>query len=333
MNHLTWGILGLELIADEFADHLEKNGITYYIASESGLALFPFLNRHPGAVPCANISEMLANPAIDIIYVSTLGDRHYRCIRECLEHGKHVFCEKTMLGNYEQFLELKEIAGKKQLFLGEANTVFYMPLFQKIRSMIGEGAIGTKKIIRADFGSLKVPSPGNPLFSSDKKGGAMLDIGIYALSFAGYFMTVFPEEEVHLSFGHPSGVDEAWNIVLKNGLGELADINLQFCAKLPKRAIIAGDRAYFLIDGFNRADTASLVYPDGREEQVCAGDSRDAVSYEIRAAEEAVASRDYRTSCLDITEKVVRLMDRLLQSRPVAKSNTPAQVFGASNLQ
>ena len=169
-------------------------------------------------------------------------------------------------------------------------------------------------MIRADFGSLKIPSPGNPLFSAEKHGGAMLDIGIYALSFICYFMTSFPEETVHFSFDHPSGVDEAWNIVLKNNHGELANINLQFCAKLPKRAIIAGDRGYFLIHDYNRADTAFLIYPDGREEQITAGTSSDAVSYEICAVEEAIASQSYEMSCLDITENAVRLIDTLLCS-------------------
>ena len=143
----------------------------------------------------------------------------------------------------------------------------------------------------------------------------MLDIGIYALSFVCSFMTSFPEKTVHLSFDHPAGIDEAWNIILKNRHGELANINLQFCAKLPKRAIIAGDKAYFLINDYNRADTAFLIYPDGREERITAGNSSDAVSYEICSAEEAVISGSYETGCLNITEHAVYLTDTFLRNR------------------
>lgn len=141
-----------------------------------------------------------------------------------------------------------------------------------------------------------------------------MDIGIYALSFVYYFMSSFPTEELHFSFKHVSGIDESWNILLKNPNGELANINLLFRAKLPKRAIIAGDQAYFLINSFNRASEAVLVYPDGSEEIISAGESADAVTYEILAAENAIMKNSYEDSCLDITEKVVSLMDSLLKT-------------------
>lgn len=314
MKHLVWCIWGTDLIADEFASHLEKNNITYYIFSSSEQDMQSFLVQHPSAIVCHNTGEIMSNSSIDIIYISTLGDEHYSCIKSCLEHYKHVFCEKAMSGNYEQFLELKSIAARNNLFLGEANTVFYMPIFKKIKDMIQKGAIGTKKMIRADFGSLKTYSPENPLFSVMKKGGALMDIGIYALSFVYYFMSSFPTEELHFSFKHVSGIDESWNILLKNPNGELANINLLFRAKLPKRAIIAGDQAYFLINSFNRASEAVLVYPDGSEEIISAGESADAVTYEILAAENAIMKNSYEDSCLDITEKVVSLMDSLLKT-------------------
>lgn len=312
MKTLQWGILGLDLIAEEFATHLEKHCGSFTAVCTDPIRLKAFAQRHSVKKCYTSYENFLNDPDINIVYISTLGDEHYSNIISCLNHGKHVFCEKTMLGNSHELKAAKELAEKKHLFLGEAMTIFYMPLYTRIREMIQDGAIGTLKMVRADFGSLKEERPDNPLFSTEKKGGAMYDIGIYALSFIFSFMTSFPDQEIHLMNPHPLGVDELWNIVLRNKEGELANLNLALRCKLPKRAIIAGDKAYFIIDSYNRPDSAILVFPDGSVKEIHEGSASDAVSYEILGAEQAILERNYKSSNLNVTEKVVEMMEKLL---------------------
>lgn len=312
MQTLQWAIMGLDLIADEFAVHLNRHGVSFAAACPDKTRLDAFTGRHSVRKAYLSYEELLKDPDVDIVYISTLGDEHFSNIMACLEHGKHVFCEKAMLGDAEEFLAAKKLAMEKRLFLGEAMTIFYMPLYERIRELIREGAIGKLKMVRADFGSLKEESPENPLFSVEKKGGAMMDIGIYALTFVYSFMSSFPDEEIHVRNDHKSGVDEIWNIALKNKEGELANVNLSLRAKLPKRAVIAGDKAYFLIDSYNRADSAELVYPDGSVTKIFEGDSKNAVTYEILGVEQAILEGDYKKESLLTTEKVVELISRLL---------------------
>lgn len=314
MQQLQWGILGLDLIAEEFAYHLNRRHSSFAIASPNSKQLSDFAQRHGIRKVYKSYDDLLNDPEIDIIYISTLGNEHFSNIMACLEHGKHVFCEKTMLGNLKDFQTVKAIAQEKHLFLGEAMTIFYMPLYDKIRNLLQSGIIGNLKMIRADFGSLKTASSDNPLFSKDKKGGALMDIGIYALTFVFSFMSSFPTEQAHFMNLHSSGVDEIWNIILKNQEGELANVNLCLRAKLPKRAIIAGDKGYILISDYNRADKASIVFPDGRIQEIQVGSSADAVTYEISKVEHAISCGQYVESNINLTEKVVELMDRLLSN-------------------
>lgn len=103
-----------------------------------------------------------------------------------------------------------------------------------------------------------------------------------------------------------------WNLVLKNDQDQIANINLSLRAKLPKRAIIAGDLAYLIIYDYNRADKAQLVYPDGRVQNIECGNTSSAVTYEILGAERAILTHSYSESQIDLTEQVTRLMDYFL---------------------
>ena len=105
-----------------------------------------------------------------------------------------------------------------------------------------------------------------------------------------------------------------WGIALKTSTKEIGSVNLTFRAKLPKRGIIAGDKAYITVMNYVRAEKATLVYPDGREEVLEVGETAKALQYEIQDIEAALETGDYSLAFFDYTMKVVELMDRLLRS-------------------
>lgn len=180
--------------------------------------------------------------------------------------------------------------------------------------MIEDGKLGRIKFVEAELGSLKEDDPTNRFFNPALGGGAMLDIGTYGLSFVTYFLTGKITDMAHLMSPYPTGVDEMWNIALKTDAQEIGSVNLTFRAKLPKRGIIAGDKAYISVMNYVRAEKATLVYPDGREEILESGETARAMQYEILDIEKAVASGDYSCGFMDYTMKVVKLMDQLLKA-------------------
>lgn len=312
MSKINWGIMGLDNIADEFASSLDKLGGIYAVAADSSSDVENFAHKHNVIVTYNDYEKMLNDKNIDAIYISTLGIQHFDNIIACLNHNKHVFCEKAILSKKEQIVKVSDLAKTKNLFLGEAMTIFYMPIYQKIQQIIASGEIGKLKTIKVDFGSLKSDGINSYLFSKEMGGGAMLDIGTYALTFLYTFFSAPPISVKSVMSNSPTGVDEMWSIILKNEQ-EIGAINLTFLAKLPKRAIIAGDKAYIQIYNYPRADTAEIIYPDGTTVKIKEGDTSEAVIYEILGVEKAIQSGHFEQGKLDTSIAVVSLMDQLMR--------------------
>lgn len=312
MKQFNWGIIGPGNIAHEFAQNMIQLHPLYAVASRNPETAAAFRDKYHGEKAYGSYEELLDDPAVDIVYISTVNNQHYRWIMSCLEHGKHVLCEKAIWSNYEDMKKARDMAREKGLLLGEAMTIYHMPLYKEINRMIAEGRLGKIKFVEAELGSLKEDDPSNRFFNPELGGGAMMDIGTYGLSFVTGFLSGDITDMTHLMSPYPTGVDEMWGIHLQTSNREIGCVNLTFRAKLPKRGIIAGEKAYFSIMNYVRAQRATLVYPDGSEEILEAGESEKALQYEILDIEQALSTGDYSAACLDNTMKVVKLMDSLL---------------------
>lgn len=314
MRQYHWGILGLGNIAREFAVNMIGLHPIYAAASRNLQSALAFQEQYATEKAYGSYEELLNDPAVDIVYIATVNNQHYKWIMACLEHGKHVLCEKAIWGNYEQMRKACALAKQKGLLLAEAMTIYHMPVLKKIRELIAEGKLGKIKFVEAELGSLKEDDPENRFFNPALGGGAMLDIGTYGLSFVTYFLSGKLTDLVHVMSPYSTGVDEMWGISLKTDAQEIGSVNLTFRAKLPKRGIIAGEKAYISIMNYVRAQKATLVYPDGSEEILELGETAKAIQYEILDIEQALESGNPAPACLDETMKVVELMDRLLQA-------------------
>lgn len=312
MRQLNWGILGLGNIAHEFADNMVKLHPIYAAASRSLDSALAFQKEYGVKKAYGSYEELLCDPKVDIVYIATVNSQHYRCIMACLEHNKHILCEKAIWGNYEEMKTACGLAKEKGLLLCEGMTIFHMPIFKEIKRMIADGDLGAIKFVEAELGSLKEDDPANRFFNPDLGGGSMLDIGTYGLSFVTYFLSGQITDMNHLMSPYPTGVDETWSIALKTDTNEIGSVNLTFRAKLPKRGIIAGEKAYIIVMNYVRAEKAVLVYPDGSEETLKIGETAKALQYEIQDIEAAVLTGDHSLAFVDHTMKVVNLMDQLL---------------------
>ncbi|MDZ5782646.1 Gfo/Idh/MocA family protein [Marinococcus luteus] len=305
----NWGIIGTGNIAGKFAEALnDEHGRIHSVCSRTMDKAKGFADDFNIGHPFDSLDTFLEDEALDIVYIATPHTNHYEIARQCLENGKHVFCEKAITVNKQQLDELTALASDRELVLLEAMTLYYHPLHRELQQKIAHGVIGSVRSINVTFGTIKEYDTTNRFFNPDLAGGAMLDIGVYALSFARFFLQEQPQEVATIGEMAGSGVDDQSGIVLKNSRGQIATVQLSFSSRMPKRGIIAGDKGSITVDNFPRADEAVIEYTNGESERVTQGETSKALHYEIREMERSVSSRDY-ASILQYSSDVMALMD------------------------
>lgn len=308
----NWATLGTGVIANELAQALESRGQKLYSVAnrtyDKGLA---FAEKYGIDKVYKKIDEVFEDENVDIIYISTPHNTHINYLRKALAAGKHVLCEKSITLNSEELEEAVALAEKHGVVLAEAMTIYHMPLYRTLHELVSSGKLGELKMIQMNFGSYKDYDMTNRFFSRDLAGGALLDIGVYALSFVRWFMSETPSQvssQVRLA---PTGVDEQVGILLSNDKGEMATIALTLHAKQPKRGMIAFDKGYIEIYDYPRGERAVITYTEtGEQEVIEEGEMAFALAYEVADMEKAVAGDTSRVH-LDYTRDVMQLMTKL----------------------
>ncbi|MBM5695453.1 gfo/Idh/MocA family oxidoreductase [Listeria seeligeri] len=308
MNELNWAIIGPGSIAHRFAEGMKQlNREIYAVGARSLEKGKAFANQYDIKNVYSDFDEMLTNPEIDVVYIATPHSNHYEFIMKSLHNGKHVLAEKAITVSSAELEEINALAKEKSLIVKEAMTIFHMPLYKKLREIVDSGSIGKLKLIQVAFGSAKEKDPNNRFYNMDLAGGALLDIGTYALSFARYFLSEAPNEVLTTMKKFETGVDEQSGILLKNKEEELAVVSLSFRAKVPKRGIVACEEGFITVDEYPRASRATVTNTmTGKVEEIVAGETDKALEYEIIAMEESVATGENTT--LELTNDVIAIM-------------------------
>ncbi|WP_225743458.1 Gfo/Idh/MocA family protein [Marinilactibacillus sp. Marseille-P9653] len=310
MATIKWGIIGLGDIAQSFADSFNSEQAELAaVASRSLQKAQEFAERHHVPKAYGHYEALCFDPDIDIIYLATPNSHHAENIKMVLNAGKHVLCEKAMVMSAAEFKEVHELAKDKNLIIAEAMTIYHMPLYKQLKSRIKSGEFGQLKMVNALFGSLKEADPTNRFFNKELGGGALLDIGVYALSFVRYFLSSQPTELQTMAKLYETGVDEMSTIQMRNEHNELSSVSLSFRGKMPKQGVIVCEEAYITVVDYPRADKAVITYADGRTEILEDGDSSSALSYEIDALTQTLLKAE-NLSYIDLTRDVTNLMDQ-----------------------
>ncbi|MFM0876962.1 Gfo/Idh/MocA family protein [Streptococcus suis] len=307
-----WATLGTGVIANELVQALQAmGGNLYSVANRTYDKGVEFAQKYGIEKVYREIDEVFEDPEVDIIYISTPHNTHIHYLRKALKAGKHVLCEKSITLNSEELAEALQLAEENQVILAEAMTIFHMPIYRQLSEVVASGKLGDLKMIQMNFGSYKEYDMTNRFFNKNLAGGALLDIGVYALSFVRWFMTEKPNQVLSQVKLAPTGVDEQVGILLSNDAGEMATIALTLHAKQPKRGTIAYDKGYIELYEYPRGQKAVITYTeDGSQEVIEAGQTTEALSYEVADMEKAVAGIE-NTMHLAYTRDVMEIMTQL----------------------
>ncbi|MDK0871108.1 Gfo/Idh/MocA family oxidoreductase [Clostridium perfringens] len=311
MKKLKWGILGPGNIARDFAQALNRvNGEVYAVASRNKERAEKFARENNVKKAYGSYDEIIKDKDIDVVYIATPHSNHYEYIIKSLNNNKHVLCEKAITVNERELEEALKIAREKNLVLEEAMTLFHMPLYEKVIKKINKEDLGKVNMVKVSFGSFKEYDENNRFFNLDLAGGALLDIGTYALSFARYFLSSMPEEILSTVKKAKTGVDEESGIILKTKEDEIATISLAFRSKMPKRGIVSCDNGFITIDNFPRANKATINYLDGAVEVIECGEEEKALDYEVIFMEERI-KENKESNSIDLTYDVTKIMNKV----------------------
>ena len=309
MDKLNWAVLGTGVVANQMAQAMQGVGCKLYaVGNRTHSKAVDFADKYGIEKVYDDLNDMFYDDNVDVIYITSPHNTHIDFIMKALENGKHILCEKSITLNSVELEKALKKADEKNLVLAEAMTIYHMPLYKKLMKLVANGEIGDVSMIQANFGSYKDYDMKNRFFNRNLAGGAMLDIGVYALSFVRWFMTSCPNEVLSQVKYAQTGVDEQASILLKNKEEEMASVILSLHAKQPKRGTIAFDKGYVEIFEYPRGQKAVITYTDdGHTETVSEGETKNALLYEVEDMEQTVAG-NADLMHLDFTRDVMKIM-------------------------
>jgi predicted dehydrogenase len=223
-----------------------------------------FADRFNIAHRYGSYEELVSDPDVDAVYVGTPHPMHLANAKLALEHGKPVLVEKAFTMTAKEAIELIEVARAKNLFLMEAMWTRCLPHVAAVNELIAAGEIGDVVAVEADHGQHFDYDPASRWFSPELGGGALLDLGVYPVSFASMLLGT-PSRMVTMIDLAPTGVDRQVSMIFGYDNGAQAYLNTTTDAKTPTTATISGTKARIEIDGDFYAPSAFSVITQAGE--------------------------------------------------------------------
>ena len=269
-NVLKFAILGCGHIATKMAaavKTLEKNGMgveCYAVASRTLDKAKKFADDYGFACAYGSYEELAKDADADLIYIATPHSEHYNNILLCLEHGKNLLVEKAFTANALMASEVIALAEEKGVFMSEAMWTRFLPAVQMVKDWILAGKIGKVESVEADF-SMPLSHIGR-LHKPELAGGALLDLGIYSLTFADIFLT---DEKIGGAANHivqtktkcvkfHTGVDATDWIDLIYANGQVAHLKTSMVAPLKNEGVIYGSEGFIRVQNLNDMEEIQL---------------------------------------------------------------------------
>ena len=258
---MKWGILATGTIARKFAQTINQMDGETLVAVGSRRADSARTFADQFAIPRAHDSyeALAADPEVECVYIATPNALHYENCKLCLEHGKHVLCEKPFTIDPAQAESLYRLAEGKRLFIMEALWTRMLPLYTELRRRIREGEIGQLRHVACQYGFVAQGARKDRKFNSALGGGALLDIGIYNLGFLQLVTGAEPTEVATAELTiNDYGTDAYSKLILSYPGGITAESIQTIGQELERRAVIEGTAGTIVLPDFQCAEEMTV---------------------------------------------------------------------------
>ncbi|MCK5174590.1 MAG: Gfo/Idh/MocA family oxidoreductase, partial [Planctomycetes bacterium] len=237
-----WGIIGCGGISKKFAAGLKglQNARLVAVGARNADRARDFAAKNGFERSYGSYEELVRDPDIDVVYIGSIHPAHMKNTLLCIENGKSVLCEKPFAMNAGQAKKMIDSARSAGVFLMEAMWTRFIPGIVELRKLLAEGSIGEAGSLSAGFGFKAKRDLEGRLFSPQLGGGALLDVGIYPVSFASMIFGCQPRGiESTVEFG-PTGIDEKAAIVMDYGNNRSANLSCSINTNTDSEAVICG---------------------------------------------------------------------------------------------
>ena len=308
------GIIGAGSIAGTMAGTIREMDCAqnYAVAARDYGRAAEFAQTYGFEKAYGSYEELVEDAGVELVYIATPHSHHYEHIKLCLNHGKHVLCEKSFTVNESQAREVLALAREKKLLLTEAIWTRYMPMRDMIDDVLASGIIGTPCTLTANLGYRIFEK--ERLIRPELAGGTLLDVGVYTLNFALMaFGKDFEKIESSVQMAE-TGVDAQESITLRYRDGRMAVLNATMMGISDRRGVIYGDRGFLEVENINNPQSITVYDGDYREvKRIPCPPQVTGYEYEVESCLKAV--REGRTECPEMphseTIYVMELMDEL----------------------
>jgi predicted dehydrogenase len=259
-DEIRWGIVGPGRIADKVAGDfgLVEGARAVAVASRSPERAEAFAARHGIERTHGSYAGILADRDVDVLYVATPHPHHHPFALAALRAGKALLVEKAFTATEAGAAEVVALARETRTFAMEAMWTRFQPAVVALRDLVADGAIGEVRSVQADLGVDATYDETDRKFALDLGGGALLDVGVYVVSFAQMLLGT-PDRVVVTGSLFPSGVDAEAALLLDYTDGRSATLTTSLRYALPGQARVFGTTGWIdVLPRFHHPQTIVL---------------------------------------------------------------------------
>ena len=257
---INWGIVGPGRIAHKFAKDLAlvENAKLHAVASRSLERAKEFARQYGATHAFGSYDEMTSCPDLDVVYIASPHTGHHPHSLLFLKNKIPVLCEKPLAINTRQVREMVQTAREEETFLMEAIWTRFLPLFEKTIEWVESGVIGEVNTIRADFGFKATYGPEHRVFNPKLGGGSLLDVGLYPVYIATYFLGR-PTEINATAIKSPAGTDNSCAMVFNYSDNKIAVLDSSLINHTETIANLYGEKGQIQLHSrFHEGEHATL---------------------------------------------------------------------------
>ncbi len=270
MNKIRFGIVGTGNIAHRFAEAIKNvpQAELTAVASRAKENAELFGNEFDVPYRFGSYEAMAKSDVIDVAYIAVPHSSHAECSILMMTNGKHVICEKPLAVNTAEVEEMIKSAKENNVFLMEAMWARLVPGTIKLLELVENGVLGEIKGVEGKFCyTMDEDEMDHHVLKNENGGGSLLDVGVYALNFASWFLGK-DVESIDAKADILNGIDTHTCTLLKYKSGAIADLSSAVLLRKPNEGYIYGTKGYFHVNRFYAPQEIEIKLLDGTNEVI-----------------------------------------------------------------
>jgi len=318
---INWGIIAPGRIAHRFAQGFTavKDGRLFAVSSRNPERAQNFAQQYGINHIFASYKEIIQNPDVDVIYIANPHRYHHETVKQCLQAGKAVLCEKPLTVTEKQSIELFNIAKEQDVFLMEAMWSRFLPCWRQVKYWLNTGLIGDVQLMQSSFGFQPPKDETDRLFDINLAGGTLLDTGIYNIALSEFILGKQPQTIQSAVLIGDTGIDERCTVTLDYG-AVTSQFTCTFLSCLENQFTITGDKGRIIVDAnFWSATNATLTTNIGEVLKYNQPHRASGFEYQIEEVQQCLRKGQIFSNNMrpEVTIAHMKIMDQILQKAGV----------------